>query len=174
MTGEGDEETILGSKRITAANFTAPDIARTFGDWIAMFSEHQLASNIPEPVRRLFELARGTMTYGWLYYPLLTLGYAECTRVLEAGARRAAALAGLAPSPEKQRATYEKIIDLLHQKGHIANEALERWNVGRQIRNSFAHPTTPTILLPSYASSKLRVTAEQLNELFSFHQGPAG
>jgi hypothetical protein len=167
-----DSDVVLGFKRITAENITSLDITRLFGkysdaEWIDLFNGPLLLDVVPEPVQRMFELARGTMIYGRYYYPLLTLGYAECTRTLEAGARHAAHLGGLAPEPHAQvKLTYEKIIGKLHEAELISATTLERWSTGRLLRNSFSHQTTPTILPPSDASAKLRGTGQQLNQLF--------
>lgn len=164
-----DDDILLGSKRITASNLLQPDVSRLSAKdevvWISYFSGQKLDDAVPEPVQRLFEFARGAMIYGWLYYPLLTIGYIECTKVLEAAARHAAAEAGIAKPVAEQRATYEEILERLHAKGLIDASELERWSIGRKIRNMFAHPTQPTILLPSYAGGQLRVTAEQINRL---------
>jgi hypothetical protein len=166
-----DQDVVLGFKRITACNLTTQDITRLFGnhseaEWIQNFNGPQLASIVPEPVRRLFELARGAMIYGRFYYPLLTIGYAECGRTLEAGARHAAHVAGLAPEPEKQRFSYDEILKRLTKAGGLTASEREHWNVGRELRNAFAHPVTSTIFLPGDASAKLRLTAASLNSLF--------
>lgn len=93
-----DDEILFGAKRITPTNLLMPDISRLHASdeavWISYFASPKLDDAVPKPVQRLFELARGAMVYGWLYYPLLTAGYIECTKVLEAAARHAAAEVG--------------------------------------------------------------------------------
>lgn len=163
-----DDDIVLGYKRITAANIIEPDISRFFGNlgearWIELFHEPQLLDVVPAHVRGMFEHARGAMIYGWYYYPLLTVGYAECARTIEAGARNASKLLWPDQTPKR----YAAIIEDLHSGGWIKKDEVDRWHIGRQIRNSFAHPTGPTILPPGHASSKLRGCAEQLNALFA-------
>lgn len=166
-----DADILMGSKRITPKNFGASDVSRAFGftevGWIAWFDEVQLDTMVPEPVRRLFELARGTMIYGWFYYPLLSFGTEECTRCLEAGARHAAAIAKLCPEPEKQaKIAFYSIIEKLVNANLIDQAEFRRWDTGRELRNAAAHPTTPTILAPSDARATLALIADQLNSLF--------
>jgi hypothetical protein len=163
-----DEDIVLGYKRITTANITSPDVSRFFGNlgearWIELFNEPQLVDLVPEHVRGMFEHARGAMIYGWYYYPLLTVGYAECARTIEAGARNASMLLW----PDRTPKRYAEMIKDLHGGGWIGDSDADRWQLGRQIRNSFAHPSGPTILPPGQASAKLRGCAEQLNALFT-------
>lgn len=144
-----DEETVGGFKRITPANLDQPDISRAFGvgnaeHWIALFGQYHVSADVPELVAKLFELARGAMIYGWFYYPLLATGYAECSRTLEAGARHAGAISGLAGPVEGQKIHYADLIDLLTEKDLISREECERWHLARKLRNSLSHPTTPT------------------------------
>lgn len=167
-----DADVIYGFKRITLDNLLKGDITAAFagpteGEWISLLARPQLADSTPEEVRRLFELARGTMIYGWFYYPLLTLGYAECTRVLEAAARHAARMVGLEPTGKEKSLRYREIVDKLHMKGLIAPDQLARWHLGREVRNIFAHPAAPTILTPGLASDALREAANDINTLFS-------
>jgi hypothetical protein len=39
---------------------------------------------VPEPIRELFDVARGAMIYGWFFYPLFRLGEDQLHRVVEA------------------------------------------------------------------------------------------
>lgn len=172
MSNSDDGELLFGAKRITAANMMQPDVSRLFGarteaEWIALFADQKLADYVPEPIQKLFELARGTMTYAWLYYPLLALGYIECTKTLEAAARHAAAAAGTPKALDGKEKSYADVIKQLHTKRLLDDAAMKRWTLGRELRNAFAHPTDSAILPPSYASEKLRMTADRINQLFA-------
>ncbi|MES3003901.1 MAG: hypothetical protein V4787_24635 [Pseudomonadota bacterium] len=168
----GDADVLMGVKRITVANLALSDSGRHFGmdetQWVEWFSEASLKTEVPEPVRRLFEVARGAMIYGWYYYPLLALGSDECIRCLEAGARHAAWIAKLHAEPDKQvKVPFHTVIRSLVQAGLIMATDADQWEAGRILRNAAAHPTTPTLLLPGQARAMLSVTGGKLDRLFS-------
>lgn len=162
----------MGFKRITPENFMLADLSRAFGlethaQWIAWFNEVALQASVPEPVRRLFELARGSMIYGWLYYPLLTVGFDQCGRCVEAGVRHAAVpLLGCEP-PQQQKIKYRALIERMVKHGHILESDEPQWMSGLQLRNAAAHLTTPAIGSPGDARAALCITARQLNALFA-------
>lgn len=169
---EADRDVVMGFKRITPENFTMPDISRAFGladhaQWIACFDEITIERCVPEPVRRLFELARGSMIYAWLYYPLVSVGFEQCGRCLEAGVRHAAVpLLGCA-APEEQKVPYRSLLERMLKHGHIPKSEEAHWMAALALRNDAAHPTTPTIWPPGHARGKLALTAERLNALFA-------
>jgi hypothetical protein len=53
----------------------------TADDWAERFLSVGLSENVPESVRELFNVARGTIIYGSLFYPLFALGLAQAVRV---------------------------------------------------------------------------------------------
>lgn len=167
-----DQDVFMGFKRITPENFTVPDLSRAFGladhaQWIAWFNEVTIEQCVPEPVRRLFELARGSMIYGWLYYPLLSSGLEQCGRCMEAGLRYAAVPLLSWPAPDNQtKRSYRTLIDSMIKKGHLLKADESRWLAALDLRNDAAHPKKPTIWAPGHARSALATTAERLNALF--------
>ena len=81
--------TDLGLKKITLDNWLVPEEIPNFwvkisndsntekpyscGDWVAEILKPQLSENVPEEIVSLFEVARGALVYGNLFYPLYTL-----------------------------------------------------------------------------------------------------
>jgi hypothetical protein len=166
-----DADVVMGFKRITPENFICADLSRAFGladanQWIGWFNEICVGDHVPEPVRRLFELARGSMIYGWLYYPLLSVGFEQCGRCLEAGVRHAAALYFDSPPPDRQKTPYRSLVRRMIAAGHIPKAHEAQWLAAVQLRNAAAHPTTPTIWMPGNARATLGTTADRLNGLF--------
>jgi hypothetical protein len=169
---EADQDVIMGFKRITPENFMSADLSRAFGlethaQWIEWFNEVSIDAAVPEPVRRLFELARGSMIYAWLYYPLVSVGFEQCGRCLEAGVRHASvALLGCEPA-DQQKINYRSLVEGMIKHGHIPKAEETRWMAALALRNGAAHPTTPTIWAPAHARGALAHTAERLNALFA-------
>ena len=46
----------------------------TSEDWLSLILEPQLTENVPKDLLYLFEVVRGALAYGCLFYPLFTLG----------------------------------------------------------------------------------------------------
>lgn len=168
-----DQDVVMGFKRITPENFMLPDLSRVFGlethaDWIAWFKEVVIDASVPEPVQRLFELARGSMIYAWLYYPLVSVGFEQCGRCLEAGLRYAAVPLLGWPAPDDQaKRSYRTLIESMVKNGHLPKDDEPQWMAALELRNDAAHPKRPTIWAPAHARGKLALTAERLNALFA-------
>lgn len=106
-------ETHFGFKRVTAQNWQDGDVPRVFeltapDNWIEAHLQPQLSPNVPHEVAALFEVARGSMIYGWFFDPLITLGAEQCYRVLEAAVRKRCEQAGI---PTKRQTKSGKIIE---------------------------------------------------------------
>jgi hypothetical protein len=138
-------ETSYGFKRITAANWQEPDVPRLFGRmtaeaWIEAHLTPQLSPKVPKEIAALFEVARGSMIYGWFFYPLLTLASEQCYRVLEAAARHRCAQAGilLKRTNKKGQAadtSFANNIKALVQSGVLPADDTRRWEASRTLRN---------------------------------------
>jgi hypothetical protein len=170
---DADKDVVMGFKRITPENFMLLDLSRAFGlethaHWIGWFNEVAIDASVPEPVRRLFELARGSMIYAWLYYPLVSVGFEQCGRCLEAGLRYAAVPLLGWPAPDDQtKRSYRSLIESMIMNGHLPKADESQWMAALDLRNDAAHPKRPTIWAPGHARGKFAMTAERLNALFA-------
>lgn len=77
----------FGMKKLALHNWREPDVPKFFPGltedvWVDETMKPQLVAAVPEDVVRLFEIARGSILYGWLFYPLLTLASEQLHRVL--------------------------------------------------------------------------------------------
>jgi hypothetical protein len=52
--------------------------------WVYDLIQTALDPVVPIPIRKLFEIARGTLVYSLMFYPLLTLGTEQMLRVFDA------------------------------------------------------------------------------------------
>ncbi len=88
----------FGFKRLTPDNWLETDPVSTLfetllpeeqkqpitgQEWVRRILEPSLKDTVPLEIRRLFEVARGAMVYGYLFYPLYTLATEQLNRVVE-------------------------------------------------------------------------------------------
>ncbi len=169
----------LGFKALTLENWRQPDpvsaafagvspLDGQFGslsgdDWAYHVLAIPLAESVPEELRRLFEVARGTMLYGWFFYPAFTLASEQVLRVADAAvARRCREL----ESPRSVR-TLDKRLTWLGERGDLSAEDLYRWDAVRHLRNLTSHPEDQNVLPPGMVISQLRLLAEAIGSLFA-------
>jgi hypothetical protein len=167
-----------GFKRITAANWRDADVTKFFPRltpeaWVRPFLRPQLNAKVPTEIAALFEVARGSMIYGWFFYPVITLASQQCYRVLETAARMRCELAGISTrKPQKAKTgkrrdtTFDENIRALAAAGIISAGDKRRWDAARQLRNWSSHPTRQSIQDPATAKSGLNVTVELVNKLY--------
>lgn len=167
---------LYGVKKITPHNINSSDLVGfsfTQPEWIAWFDEIQLHCAVSEDLFRQFEVARGTMISAWFYYPLLTVGFEQCHRIVESAVRLFAKEHGFDTKDairhgkrRTQTAKYAELIDEIFKRGVAPETDRIRWDAGRYLRNSSAHPEGQNIMLPSDAKMALRVCAERIETLF--------
>lgn len=131
-------------------------------EWARMILEPKLNETVPTEVVELFEVARGTIIYGWFFYPLFTVGSEHLFHVHEAAVTHRCKEAG---APKKTKTFAEKIDWLLGQ-GFIEGRRQIQWTAVRQLRNSAAHKKNQSIFDPTMAVRNVEVAAELINELF--------
>src|SRR6185503_17220762 len=84
----------LGFKRLSLENWLSVDpawqgvvMSSSKPDpseaWVFDLVRSELNVAVPLPVRKLFEVARGTLVYSLMFYPLLTLGTEQIFRVFD-------------------------------------------------------------------------------------------
>jgi hypothetical protein len=162
----------FGFKRLTVENWLTPDPVwqhfahPPFADpataWVQDIMIHDLAPTVPLAVRRLFEVARGSLAYGFLFYPLLTVGTEQISRVLEAAvANRCIAL-----MTSSKDDSFSDRINWLHEAGHFSAAQHRRWHNARKLRNHSSHPKDQSIVDPNMTVEMLRMAVELINELF--------
>lgn len=175
--------TDLGFKQVTADNWLEPDPMSTIfvsllpdgqtqptssDEWLQLILEPQLADAVPEEVRRLFEVARGAMVYGYLFYPLYTLAAEQLFRVADAAVFHKCKLLGYQEQrrPGKERDPLAIKIDWLIKQLGLTSDDRMRWQSIRQLRNYVSHPDQQTIMIPAWSVRILRDITENINQLF--------
>lgn len=168
-----------GFKRISAENWQLPDVTKFYPNltpetWSKRYLLPQLDPKVPTEIAALFEVARGSMIYGWYFYPLLTLAAEQLYRVMEAAARQRCEIAGIPTRKPAKRGqakmrdtNFDENIKALVKVDIISQPDLIRWDATRRLRNWASHPTKQLIQDPGEARSALKVTAELINRLFA-------
>lgn len=121
----------------------------THEEWIREVKHAgQLPQSVPEEIADAFEICLGTIMYGWLYYPLITVGASKLFALRETMARIACTRYG---ASKRKSETFADCIAYLGQHGFIEAKDADRWKACREIRNIWAHPDRQYILPPSHA-----------------------
>lgn len=169
----GNQPEGLGFKRLTLENWLTVDPAwagvvmssslpKPSDAWVFDLSQRELDLVVPLNVRRLFEIARGSLAYSLMFYPLLTLGTEQMFRVFEAALTTKCANLG-SPATVK---SFAKKIEWLTTSGAIAAHDRVRWTAIRHLRNEASHPKDQSIFRPSEALHIVDATIELINPLF--------
>lgn len=162
-------------KRVTSGNWLAADPIMsafagydeadpmTFGERLVNDSESlSLSEKVPSEIVRLYEMARAAICYGYLFYPLYTLGFEQLSRCADAALQRR--LSEVVPKIAKQ--PFYRRIEWSAKNGVIEPGAAPLWHHIRELRNAGAHSDGRTILPPSWAIGQLDTTVDLVNSLF--------
>ncbi len=164
----------FGYKRLTLENWLTVDPAWSgvamscsrsdpSEAWVHDLIQTELDSTVPLPIRKLFEIARGTLVYSLMFYPLLTLGTEQMFRVFDAAV---SAKCKEMKAPSKVQRFADKI-KWLGERAVIPPEQQSRWNAIRHLRNEASHPADQSILPPGEALNVLDIAVELINPLFA-------
>lgn len=131
--------------------------------WVYDLIQTELDPAVPLSIRKLFEIARGTLVYSLMFYPLLTLGTEQMFRVFDAAI---SAKCKEMKAPSKVQRFADKI-KWLGERAVISPEQQSRWNAIRHLRNEGSHPSDQGILPPGEALNVLDIAVELINPLFA-------
>jgi hypothetical protein len=127
---------------------------------------HMLGVNITEQapleVRRMFEVARGAVVYGYFFYPLHALGAEQLFRVAEAAVTLKCEQMGA----ETERMRFVDKIKYLVGAGAVPAQEEDVWQGIRGMRNAASHPNIQTMFDSADALVLLRLVAGKINSLF--------
>jgi hypothetical protein len=131
--------------------------------WLRTLLKISLDSSVPIAIRKLFEVARGTLVYGSMFYPLLTIGTEQIFRVFETAASHKCKAMNAPPKIK----VFAAKIDWLAESGAVSSLDRSRWDAIRQLRNSASHPKDQYIYDPNITLNVLDGMVELVNRLFS-------
>jgi hypothetical protein len=160
----------FGYKRLTLENWLMVDPAwsgvvmsssrpNPSEAWVHDLIQTELDPTVPLPIRKLFEIARGTLVYSLM----LTVGTEQMFRVFDAAV---SAKCKEMKAPSKVQRFVDKI-KWLGERAVISPEQQSRWTAIRQLRNEASHPADQSILPPGEALNVLDIAVELINPLFT-------
>lgn len=170
--------TNLGFKQITPSNWLQVDptsaiFARitphggvepmTGEDWLEAILKPVLVDGVPVEVRRLFEVARSSIVYGYFFYPLFTLCWEQLFRVADAAILHKARQIGC---PSSQNKVFARRLEYLKDKNILSTTEFEWWEAIRHLRNMASHADDQSILPPGSVVDTLHRISEGVNRLF--------
>ena len=153
------DEVLKGFVKITPSGSQS----LTAHDYLNHILKPILSESVPEDVRRLFEVARGAMVYGYFFYPLYTLAAEQLFRVTETAITHKCKLSG---TPKSEKFFKQKLKYLL-DNGVISNSEYAQWDSVRNLRNITSHPKHQLIFTPGDAIGILENICKQVNFLFN-------
>lgn len=169
--------TQMGFKKLTASNWLEPDDTSAKllsttpsgdihpdpgGRWINLVLEPTLSDNVPIEVRRLFEVARNVIAYGFLFYPLFALGMEQLARVSEAAIIHKCII----EDAPKTKLKFDRAIEWLYKNSILNNDERKMWHSMRTARNVASHSTSQMILPPGAILGAVEKFALRINALF--------
>lgn len=167
-----------GLKAITAASFLESDFHPIVGsdrkplryeDWIEIVQRAgRLPSSAPAHIAEAYEPYLGSIIYGWVYWPLLTMGIDKVLALREALARAACERQA---ASNRETKTFQSCIDYLFNQGLLPPERRRKWDAGRGLRNSLAHPERRSLFSPMDALVILEAFVEDASILFPTRKG---
>ncbi len=144
-------------------------ISRTSGeDWLELFLRPQLSENVPKDIHDLFEVVRGSLPYGYFFYPLFTLASEQLYRIGETAIGLKYIGVGGPPKSVKGKdvSLYDQLI-WLRDNNYLSTWDWKDWNIVRKGRNYFSHPKSPDVFPPGAVVAFVNSMVERINKLFS-------
>lgn len=170
----------FGLKKLSEGNWLIPDksmasIHRVLLDgstrpvspneWFDDIQRPKLADSVPEEIQELYEVARGTMIYGYFFYPIFTFASEQFTRIAEAAVNSFILKIDMGSKP-KPRTSFRKKIDWLLQNSILTEELYKKWDATVSLRNKFSHPSRQNIITPEMAIKLMDSITANINFLF--------
>lgn len=136
-------------------------------DWTRLLLASELSERVPENVNVLFEVARGSMVYGYYFYPLYALGTEQLFRVVETAVSEKCRELG---APNSKSRFADKIRWLATKKAIQFAEG-ETLEMVRNLRNLASHPESQAILPPAVSVDMVDRITNLINALFAEPKG---
>lgn len=155
------DDVVLLFKRLSPSDKAVHDISGE--EWTTELLVPKLIPEVPQEIRKLFEVARGAMIYGFFFYPLYALGVEQLARIAEA----ALTFKCQQIKAPNSISSFKEKIGFLCEKKIITEAEKESWDGMRKFRNESSHPKDQNILPPGMAIKILFDIARRINDLYS-------
>jgi len=134
-------------------------------DWTGEILAPELTDAVSPGLRARFEAARGSMLYGWFFYPQYTLALAELLRVLTVAIEARCMKAG---APKSSTRTVQSQLQWLETNGLLTDEEAQWFaSVAVPLRDDLTHGFTQQTVPVGEAVEFVAVVARMLNAMFT-------
>lgn len=162
------QEQHYGFKKLNIDNIIKPDVLglteniniEEYLDYANNLLEPALNNNVPECVRKQFEVARGTIIYGLLFYPLYQVGTECLFRVSENALRQKCIQLNI----YKDKMTFRNLLDKLIKVKVISKNSI--WEIFYRLRNMYCHPDNQDLITYTEALKMMNTISNQINHLY--------
>lgn len=154
------DKVLSGFHRMQTDGSTQP---LSISEWFIKIQRVKLEDYIPDEIKQLFDVARGTMTYGYFFYPIFTFASEQFTRIAETAVNMKCVTLGL----PKRTNTFKMKIDWLQKHSLISSDSYDSWNNTVYLRNEFSHPKRQNIITPFMAIDLMDSIATNINQLYT-------
>lgn len=167
-----------GHKHLTSANHLEVDsFFRCLAWWTDDVSERdrrvkgrideilaiKMHPSVPSETRKMFDMLKGAIVYGFYYRPLFSLMGDQVYFVADAALYHKCKLLGI---EEPEALSFKERIEVLETMGIIHSDESFLWNAKRRLRNSIAHRTEQSLDWPPNEIAGLQLIADDVSRLF--------
>jgi hypothetical protein len=131
-------------------------------EWLKEIYNSKLTDFVSNEIHDLVEVARGTMTYGYYYYPIFTFAVEQFTRIAETAISKKCEFLN-APKSIK---TFNDKFNWLSKLPEYKSLSQIRWESIRKLRNKFSHPSKQSIIPPGIAIELMNNVIDEINTLY--------
>lgn len=156
----------FGIKKLNERSFLLPEewfYSISHREFLEPINQPQLIDVVPEEIKKLFEVARGAIAYGYFFYPLLSLGSEQLFRVLDTATSIKCSELG-APQGVSN---FARQFEWLKAQNIISSEHDDLWFAYKELRNSTSHPKYQQILSYPQVLKLINSIVRTVNDLFS-------
>lgn len=154
-------DSVMSAFRVLLPNGKSRPI--THKEWFEKIYSKQLDDSVPIEISELIEVARGTMTYSYFFYPIFSFAAEQFTRIAETAiTRKCESL-----KTNKSTNTFEKKINWLSQQPEYEFISPKRWASIRKLRNMFSHPKKQSIVTPAMAIGLMNNVIDEINAIYA-------
>lgn len=168
----------LGIKKLDKNNWLEPDkLMSAFkkvhpdnnleeisaNEWFDNIYKPKLEDSVPIEIHKLFEVARGTMVYGYFFYPIFSFSAEQFTRIAES---TISFVCTILNSPKSVK-TFSEKVKWLAERPEFKNMLFTQWESLRKLRNTFSHPSKQTIVTPFMVIELMSKVADDINYIFN-------
>lgn len=135
---------------------------KTADEWFEEIHSLKIREDLPNELKRLMEVAQGSMIYGYFYYPIFTLAAEQCARIADTAIKiKCESL----DCPKKIK-TFKLRVEWLYEQGVFSEVEKYHWLGTVKFRNKVSHPKDQWAITPAMAIDQMNNLYMKIEKLF--------